>query len=213
MNKTIYGLLLTVIIISMMLLVGCDEIEREESTQDLVSEQEDIEVTLDKLNSASTIKAKKSLFSIGDKWTIVADNEEIGIVKGEPVYLIGDTYSFYTNNGFLVERESENLKVATSSADIYSNEDEKVGHIKQSIVSFLMTFKLYRDDELDVVAKQKMGITLNVDIKDSEENIGYKARKKAISTSAELILQKKDGDVSGLDALWMVLIMNEVMGE
>lgn len=213
MNKKVNVLLLILIVTFIVLLAGCDDIALEESTNNAVDKHEDVEDTLNKLNNASTIKAKKSLFSLGDKWTIFVDNEEIGIVKGEPIYLIGDTYSLYTNNGSLVERESENLKIAKRSADIHSNEDAEVGYIEQSIVSLLMTFKLYRDDELKAVAKQKVGITLNVDIKDSEENIGYKARKKVISAGAELSLEKKDGDVNGLDALWMALIMNEAMGE
>lgn len=42
---------------------------------------------------------------------------------------------------------------------------------------------------------------------------GTKQKKKAFSATAELDIEKKDGDVNGLDALWMALIMNEVIGE
>lgn len=137
MNKVIGKLMLGMFVVFAILLSGCDDIlnDLEKSSEDTEDKEDDIEITLEKLNEASTIKAKKSLFSIGDEWTIFADNEDIGVIKGEAIYLIGDTYSFYTSNGFLVERESENLKVATRAAGIYSNEDEEIGYIKQSIVS------------------------------------------------------------------------------
>lgn len=114
-------LLLTFIAIFIVLLVRCDNIALEESTDDEVNKYKDVEDTLNKLNNASTIKAKESLFSIGDKWTIFVYDEEIGVIQGKFVYLIGNTYSFYINNGSLVERE--NVKIAKIFADIYSNKE------------------------------------------------------------------------------------------
>lgn len=191
---------------TMFLMAGCGETVIEPKGEN------DIQATIQKLDDAEVIKANKSVLSFGDHWEILADNEKVGEVHGKFLYIIGDTYSFTTNNGYFVGAEQENFAVIQRNAGIYNENEEKIGEIKQEIFTWLIKFTLYKNDEINATTEQNFSLNLSADIKDSDGIVNWHVNRKLISWGSKLEITKEttDPDVEALDALWMSLILNEV---
>lgn len=197
-----------VIFISLVVLVsGCSAPEQSIQTND---ELDSISV-IEAINNADTIQAKKAVFSFGDSWEIYADGVKVGYVKGVPLYLIGDTYSLFSVNDNLVGSESENFKVINSTANVYDYNNNQTGYISQEIISLLYKFKIYEDDALVGTAEQNFSIRLDADIKDADDNIEWHISRAIMSLRADVTITRNDSDdVSGMSAMWVSLILNEI---
>lgn len=177
------------------------------------SPEQDITETINLLNSATKIKADKALFSVGDEWEITADENKVGKVKGEFIYLIGDTYSLYTPSGNLVGSETENFRIPTATADIYNKDGEKTGHISKALISLLMHYTIYENDQQIGTGEQTFNpLTLTADIKNNDGIVEWVVEKDIIAVTPQVWLtrQVENPTISALNALWQALMMHEI---
>ena len=166
------------------------------------------------LNKAKEIKVKKQLISWGDKWTVYADGEEIGIIQGRALYLIGDVYVLSNNKGQMIAAEEENWNfgLQDNSTTFFNNNKEQVGLLQQSWSWFLYDFEIWQGNKVVGKVQEKFNWTLSIDIKNAETNdIEWHVTKKLLSLGSELTIEKKNQkDISGLEAVWTTVIMNEM---
>lgn len=166
------------------------------------------------LNNAKEIKVKKQLISWGDKWTVYADDKEIGTIQGRALYMIGDVYVLSDNKGQMIAAEEENWNfgLQDNSASFFNNKKENVGLLKQNWSWFLYDFEILRGSKVVGRVQEKFNWTLSIDIKNAETNeIEWHVSKKLLSLGSELTIEKKDQkDISGLEAVWTTVIMNEM---
>lgn len=172
----------------------------------------DAQNTLALINNADTLFAKKALFTWGDKWEIYADGQHVANVKGEAVYLIGDTYSMFTLNGTRIGAETENLTVISNEATVYDSNMEKSGTISQEILHLLYHFKIYENTEMVGTVSQNFSVKFDADIKNVSGTTEWNITRKMFSFSPEMTITRKtdNPNVSGMNALWMSLILNEI---
>lgn len=173
----------------------------------------DSESVIAALEAADRITAKKAPFSIGDRWTISADGEEIGEIRGEAIYLIGDTYSLFSAAGNLVGSEAEGYRVIHHSAKLYDHSNAQRGEIKQKFSWLLSEYEILDgESELRGTAKQKLSFTMNFDVLGKSGSAEYNISKAAFSFGADLTIEpkSKDRSVDAIDALWIAVIASEV---
>lgn len=178
-------------------------------TQDVA----DSESVVTALESADKITAKKAPFSIGDRWTISADGKEIGEIRGEAIYLIGDTYSLFSTAGNLVGSEAEGYRVIHHSAKLYDHSNELRGEIKQKFAWLLSEYEILgADGEVRGTAKQNLSFTMNFDVLGKSGAPEYSISKAAFAIGADLTIEAKSNDrsVDAIDALWIAVIASEV---
>lgn len=173
----------------------------------------DSESVLAALEAADVIGAKKAAMSFGDSWTITADGKEIGEIRGEAIYLIGDTYSLFSEADNLVSSEAEGYRVSRHSAELFDYNNEPRGEIKQKFSFFLAEYELKdAEGELRGTAKQNMSFTMNFDVLGKSGAAEYNISKAAFSFGADLKIEAKtkDRSVDAIDALWVAVIASEV---
>lgn len=178
-------------------------------TQDVA----DSESVVTALESADRITAKKAPFSLGDRWTISADGKEIGEIRGEAIYLIGDTYSLFSAAGNLVGSEAEGYRVIYHSAKLYDHSNEPRGEIKQKFAWLLAEYEILgADGEVRGTAKQNLSFTMNFDVLGKGGAPEYSISKAAFAIGADLTIEakSKDRSVDAIDALWIAVIASEV---
>lgn len=172
----------------------------------------DVKDIITVLDGADKIHAKKKPVQINDHWTITADGEEVGIVIGEPLHLVGDTYSFYTPNGHFVGAMEENWNVVNRDSDILNQDKEPVGYLVQDIVRIMQEVRLYDKDDAEIgKVQQNLNLGLKADIKDSEGDVEWKVKRDLVSLGASVTLDKDNqDDISSVNALFMALMLNEI---
>lgn len=109
---------------------------------------DDSESVLKALDSAVKITAKKAVLAFGDRWTVSADGVEVGEVRGQAIYLIGDTYSLFSNAGNLVGSEAEGYRVIHNRAETYDYNNQPRGEIKQTFSMFLSKYEIKDTDDV-----------------------------------------------------------------
>ena len=183
--------------------------EKQISTSDPVDSQS----ALDILSQADRIILKKAVFSFGDHWDVVVDGKKIGIIRGEAIHLIGDTYSMYTASGNLMGREGEEFRIINHRAKVYDAYNHLSGYIDEQIFSWLYTFNI-KDTQgrTKGTLRQDFALTLSGSIKDASNNDVWTFNKALFSFGAELTLDKKQKNppVSSMEAIWMSVIVNEI---
>lgn len=166
------------------------------------------------LNKVKTIRVEKHFISWGDKWTVYAKDKEVGTIQGRALYIIGDVYMLFNNKGEMIAAEEENwnFRLRDNSASFFNNKKEQVGLLKQKWSWFLYDFEIWRGNKVVGTVNEKFNFTLSVDIKNAATGIvEWHVRKKLLSFSAVLEIEKKDQkDISGLEAIWTTVIMNEM---
>lgn len=164
------------------------------------------------LDGADKIHAKKNPVHINDHWTITADGEDVGIVIGEPLHLVGDTYSFYTQNGHFVGAMEENWNVVNRDSGILNQDKEPVGYLVQDIIRIMQEIRLYDKDDAEIgKVQQNLNLGLKADIKDSEGDVEWKVKRDLVSLGASVTLDKENQeDISSVNALFMALMLNEI---
>lgn len=178
-------------------------------TQDVA----DSESVIEALEAADRITAKKALLSIGDRWTISADGEKIGEIRGEAIYLIGDTYSLFSTASNLVSSEAEGYRVVHHSAKLYDHSNEPRGEIKQKFAWLLSEYEILNaEGEVRGTAKQNLSFTMSFDVLGKSGAPEYSISKAAFAIGADLTIEakSKDRSVDAIDALWIAVIASEV---
>lgn len=179
----------------------------------------DSKKVVDTINHASKIEAKKDwkLFG-GDTWTIYADDKKVGIVQGLAFHVSGDVYALSSPDGNLVGAETENPQMFSNKATIYDWNSKEIGHLQTEFGSLMTKIDIYRGSNQVGKSEQQFGISLNTDIKNTDGSVAWHMDKAMFSFGADLtITRKSTGDnadsessVSGMEALWTSLAMNEI---
>lgn len=165
------------------------------------------------LRDADKVVAKKKAMSFGDQWTITADGEEVGIIRGEAMYLTGDTYSLYSNSGKLVSIEDEGFRIVNHTAKIYDHNSELTGSIKENVSVMFREYEILdKSGNLKGTANEKMSAAMRLEIKGASGSVDYIVGKSFLSVGSKVTIERKnvDSSVSGLDALWTAVIASEV---
>jgi uncharacterized protein YxjI len=196
----------------------------EMSTAQFGQNPDKVQAVISKLNSAKTITMKKAAFSMGDSWTIKADDKEVATIKaddkevatikGEAFKVWGDTYSMYTTDGTFVGAEQEQIHILSGrQAETYDYQGHKAGSINAQRFSLLYQFNITDTTGAQVGKfKQGFGFNLKGDITDKAGQKEWSANRAMFSMGANITLtsQTADKDVSALNAIWTVAIVNEV---
>lgn len=179
----------------------------------------DSKQVVDAVNHASKIEAKKDWKLLGgDTWTIYADGKEVGTVQGLAFHVSGDVYALSSPDGNLVGAETENPQLFGNKATIYDWNNKEIGHLQTEFGSLMTKIDIYRGSNQVGKSEQQFGLTLNTDIKDADGSVSWHMDKAAFSFGADLTITRKstadntdsDSSVSGMDALWTSLAMNEI---
>lgn len=201
-----------IILVVLALAFSCVRIAGDNKpTGETTKDVSDSQAVVETINNAKEIRATKSWFTWGDEWTIYANGNEVGKVKGKTWPVLGDTYSLYTTKGNLVGSESENPQIISHKAGIYDWNNQETGHLDAEILTFLAKVQVYHGDTKVGVSQQKFGLTFNTDIKDNNDVTGWKMNRAFFSFTSDLTITKKaDTEVTGMDALWVSLMMSEI---
>lgn len=174
------------------------------------------EAAIGRLEDAKIIKLDKAAFSLGDKWSVEADGEDVATIEGKTLYLIGDVYVMRDMDGNLLGYEAEQAKGFTHGADLYDAEKNAVGEIRDELFSWGYHFHVKDADGTEVGgAEQKlMSWTLSMDLTGmDEDDVEWKMEKAAFSWGDSITLTRVkdgDGDLSAVNAIWLSVIANEI---
>ncbi len=203
--------------LTILLLSSCGSPEASASSQ--ASEQApeeisaDVEAAITTLENASTITVKKAVVSIGDSWEVLVDDVKIATIKGEFIYVLGDTYTMRTIAGNIMGSEGEQYRIINHNAILYDKDGNQNGSIKEEFFSFWYKFYINdADEQLVGTAEQNLSLTLSADIKDADDNVAWRIDKKFFAIGSTLTIEKKaeETDVSAMQAVWMTVIMSEI---
>lgn len=210
MRKMLAVLVLALITV----LTGCSVGGSPESLPKVTTgDKADSLAVIETLNNAKNIQLRKTVISFGDEWTVVADGREVAKIKGQPLYMIGDTYSMFTLKGNLVGSEGEQFRIINHRADLYDYNNTKIGSIDQEVLSFLYKFT-FRDAAGNVTGKmdQDFNLVLAGTMMDANGTPAWKFSKQFLSWGATLDLTRQSSDtrIDVMSAIWMTVIINEI---
>lgn len=173
----------------------------------------DSKAVIQTLNEAEMITLDKKVISWGDNWNVSADGTDTAELKGQAIPVLGDTYSMYSTNGNLVASEAEQVIRTLHGATTYDYENEERGSIDQNLSLILQSYTI-KDVDGNVVgtADQKMGMSLNFEIKNADGEVEYKVKKAMVSWGASLDVERQveNPSVDAQDAVWLSVIVSEV---
>ena len=178
----------------------------------------DSQAALDALNNASEITATKSLFSWGDEWVIEADGNKVGTVTGQAIYSIGDVYSLVTTSGNLVASESEKFQPITHAATLYDWNNQETGRLEERFVALTPTVDIIHttssgsDETVGTSTTAFASLTHQTTITDNAGAAAWDTERAmfALRTTITITRNTAGGNVSGIDALMVTLMMSEI---
>lgn len=167
------------------------------------------------LNDADEIQLKKKMISFGDSWQVMADGEKVAEIKGQAFPVLGDTYAMYSNSGNVVGVETETFMIGDRSAKTYGYDTEKRGHIDQNVISVGYSFDIYGDEEEKTGnLRQKIALNLQANVNDNDGNTEYEVSKSVFTFGSKIkidvIKDGSDRDVDAMDAIWSSVMMSEI---
>ena len=166
---------------------------------------------VDRINTAKKIQADKAPLTFGDKWTIYADGQNVGEVRGTVLPAMGDTYSLYSPSGNLVGSEVKSPKVVSHTAKIYDWSNQETGCLQVDTLSFMMTVRIHHGDTKVGVAEQSLGLSLSSDLLNTAGRRAWHMSRGMLSIGSDLtITREANTEVTGMDALWVSLVMSEI---
>lgn len=185
------------------------------STEPLVTaDVQDSEQVLETLRFAEKIELKKAAVSVNDVYSVTADGVKLGEIRGQYIYILGDTYSFFSEKGNLVASEGEGYRVVTAEAKLFDFNNEPTGKIKENISWPLTNWSIYNvEDKLIGKAQQNLSLSLDFTVNDETGNPQYKINKNMFSLfGAELSITRiaNEATVPAMDAVWLAAITNEI---
>lgn len=195
---------------------GCTNTPTATPTADTADSQ----AALDALNNASEITATKSLLSWGDEWGIEADGNKVGTVTGQALYAIGDVYSLVTTSGNLVASESENFQPITHAATLYDWNNQETGRLEERFVALTPTVDIIHttssgsDETVGTSTTAFASLTHQTTITDNAGAAAWDTERAifALRTTITITRNTAGGNVSGIDALMVTLMMSEIHG-
>lgn len=204
---------LVLIVLMVTVLTGCSVGGSVESLPKVTTNDvSDSQAVIDALENADVITIKKDMISFGDHWTVSADGVKVADIKGQPLYMIGDTYSMFSLNGNLVGSEGEQFRLIERKAKLYDYNNEFTGQIEQEIFSLLYRFTFFDADMNQTgTMEQNFNLVLSADIKDNDGVVVWHFDKDLISLGANINLERRaDSDIDAMTAVWMTVIANEI---
>ena len=186
---------------------SCNTTPEGEPSKDVA----DSRAVVDRINAAKRIQVDKVSFTFGDRWTIYADGRNVGEVRGTVLPAMGDTYSLYTPSGNLVGSEVKSPKAVSHTAKIYDWSNQETGYLQVDALSFMLTVRIHHGDTKVGVAEQNLGLSLSSDILDTAGRRAWHMGRDMLSVGSDLtITREADTKITGMDALWVSLMMSEI---
>lgn len=186
---------------------SCNTTPEGEPSKDMA----DSRAVVDQINTAKKIQADKAPLTFGDRWTIYADGQIVGEVRGTVLPAMGDTYSLYSPSENLVGSEVKSPKVVSHTAKIYDWRNQETGYLQVDTLSFMMTVRIHHGDTKVGVADQRLGIALSSDILNTTGRRAWHMSRDMLSIGSDLtITREADTEITGMDALWVSLMMSEI---
>lgn len=193
---------------------GCANTPTATPTTDVADSQ----AALDAINNASEITATKSLLSWGDEWVIEADGQQVGTVTGQALYTIGDVYSLTTTSGNLVASETEELSAITHTATLYDWNNNPTGTLEERALALMPTVDIHHPDAYGsnnitgTATTVFASLTHQTTIADNAGAAAWDTERAmfALRTTITITRNTAGGNVSGIDALMVTLMMNEI---
>ena len=194
-------------LVAVLTCTSCNTTPEGESSKDVA----DSRAVVDRINAAKKIQADKAPLTFGDRWTIYADGQNVGEVRGTVLPAMGDTYSLYSPSGNLVGSEVKSPKVVSHTAKIYDWSNQETGYLQVDTLSFMMTASIHHGDTKVGAAEQNLGLSLSSDILDTAGRRAWHMGRDMLSIGSDLtITREADTEVTGMDALWVSLVMSEI---
>lgn len=208
---------LTAIFLSTVIaLSGCSMAYGDKSTVEptVTQDEADSQATLDTLRFAEVIELKKTAISLNDVYSVKADGEELGEIRGQYIYALGDTYSYFSERGNLVASEGEGFRLVSHEAELYDYLNQPSGSIKENISWPLTNWSIY-DSEGERIgnAQQNLNFSLDFTVNDELGNPQYQINKNLFSMfGAELKITRiaNEPTVHAMNAIWLAAITNEI---
>lgn len=195
-------------------LSGCSMAYSNSTVEPLVSQDvADSEAALDSLYQAETIVLKKHVISLGDRYDVVADDVKLGEIKGQFIYALGDTYSFFTEAGNLVASQGEDFRLVTHGAALFDYNNEPTGALSENFTLVLKNWDILNaEGEKIGHSQQNINLTLAMDVYNADGQLEYKINKDLISIGARLTItaQVSEPTIHPMDAVWLAAVSNEI---
>lgn len=103
------------------------------------------------------------------------------------------TYTFYSNNGYVVGREDENLHVVKRSAGVFDQNDQQIGSIEGDILQILLNFTLKKNGTVEAKFQQKMDLTFKGEATDANNKVAWVSKQNLVQTSSTLNMDRAEG--------------------
>lgn len=202
-------------VLALAVLSGCSMAYGESSSNEPLVTQDvaDSEAVLDTLRWADEIVIKKAVMSFNDQYEVIADGVKVGEIQGQYIYLLGDTYSFFSEAGNLVASEGEAYRVINHEAKLYDFNNEDSGSIKENFSLFLMNWSIYDVEGTELgKAEQNFSFTLDFAVKNASGTPEYQIKKSFLSWGAELKITRLTNEptIPVMNAIWLAAIANEI---
>lgn len=202
---------LSALVLSLTLVFGMSACSSEavEQTSELKAVAETASA---ELNAAEVIELKKKA-GLCKHYTIKADGEEFGELKGLVLRVPGDVFAITTTEGAYIGGQEQGIFKRLTPATVYDREGEDVGSFKRSLNSVKATY-LLRDKEKGTRAelKTKFSFYLKGDLKDSSGKVIYKVTTGALDINRSITLTKVDetDDFTATEAVLMATLASVI---
>lgn len=174
-----------------------------------VSESQEV---LKTLQWADSITVSKKMFSLNDQYEVYADDVKVGEIRGQYIYLIGDTFSLFSVNENLVASEGEGYRVINHRADLFDYNNEPTGKIQEDFSWFLTRWSMF-DVEGEKIgsAEQNFSFLLDFSVLNTENEVDFQI-KKEFSYNAKLTITRisSEPSIPAINAVWLAVIANEI---
>lgn len=214
MNRRIAALTAGVLV-TVSALAGCSLAYGENSTVEPLVTQDvaDSEALLETLRWAETIELEKAILSLNDVYTVKADGVEVGEIRGQFIYALGDTHSLFTLNGNLVASEGEQLRFVTAGASMFDYNNQPVGELSQNFTPFLKNWSILDNEGQKIgQAKGEFSLTIKFDVLNAADEVEYEIEKALFSIGSKLTITRisNEPNISAVTAIWLATVNNEI---
>lgn len=163
------------------------------------------------LAEAETIELKKAVLTVGVRYTVLADGEEVGELRGEVLPVLGNTFSLVTPDGVVAASEDEQVLRIARTAKVYDEHREQTGVIEQKLISLLYESSYSTvEGEKELVLKQSFDLRLKGTITDAGGSPQWSYEGKYFSFGAHVTLTREDAQSDAITAIFLTSIANEV---
>lgn len=203
------------VVLAVSLLTGCSMAYGDRSTVEPLVTQDvnDSEAVLETLRWAETIELKKRVVSFNDVYDVIADGEKVGEIRGQYIYALGDTHSFFTENDNLVGSEGEKFRFVTHGAALYDYNNQPIGELSQNFTMFLKNWTILDAEGEEIgEAQGEFSLTLKLNVNNAKGETEYKIERALFSIGAHLTITRvaNEPTISVMNAIWLASVNNEI---